>query len=29
MLDDGLGFSLMRWKPVIEQRSGQRLAATV
>ena len=29
MLDDGMGFSLMPWKPVIEQRLGQQLAATV
>lgn len=29
MLDDGLGFSLVPWKPVIEQRLGQTLAATV
>ncbi|MFT3719271.1 relaxase/mobilization nuclease domain-containing protein [Pseudorhodoferax sp.] len=29
MLDDGLGFSLVPWKPVIEQRLGQHLAATV
>ncbi|QIL69125.1 relaxase/mobilization nuclease and DUF3363 domain-containing protein [Diaphorobacter sp. HDW4B] len=29
MLDDGKGFSLVPWKPVIEQRLGQRLAATV
>ena len=29
MLDDGMGFSLVPWKPVIEQRLGQRLAATV
>ena len=29
MLDDGLGFSLVPWKPVIEQRLGQQLAATV
>jgi len=29
MLDDGLGFSLVPWKPVIEQRLGQPLAATV
>ena len=29
MLDDGMGFSLMPWKPVIEQRLGQQIAATV
>ncbi len=29
MLDDGMGFSLVPWKPVIEQRLGQHLAATV
>jgi len=29
MLDDGTGFSLVPWKPVIEQRLGQQLAATV
>lgn len=29
MLDDAIGFSLVPWKPVIEQRLGQRLAATV
>ena len=29
MLDDGMGFSLVPWKPVIEQRLGQRLAAMV
>ncbi|HFZ2536042.1 TPA: DUF3363 domain-containing protein, partial [Pseudomonas aeruginosa] len=29
MLDDGLGFSLVPWKPMIEQRLGQQLAATV
>jgi type IV secretory pathway VirD2 relaxase len=28
MLDDGIGFSLVPWKPVIEQRLGQQLAAT-
>ena len=28
MLDDGMGFSLVPWKPVIEQRLGQRIAAT-
>ena len=29
MLDDGMGFSLVPWKPVIEQRLGQQLAVTV
>ena len=29
MLDDGMGFSLVPWKPVIEQRLGQQLSATV
>ena len=29
MLDDGLGFSLVPWKPVIEQRLGQQIAATM
>ncbi|ELO0670969.1 relaxase/mobilization nuclease and DUF3363 domain-containing protein [Pseudomonas aeruginosa] len=29
MLDDGMGFSLAPWHPVIEQRLGQQLAATV
>ncbi|ACQ96549.1 type VI secretion protein [Burkholderia pseudomallei MSHR338] len=29
MLDDCRGFSLVPWQPVIEQRLGQRLAATV
>jgi type IV secretory pathway VirD2 relaxase len=29
MLDDGMGFSLVPWKPVIDQRLGQQLAATV
>ena len=28
MLDDGMGFSLVPWKPVIGQRLGQQLAAT-
>ncbi len=27
MLDDGMGFSLVPWKPVIEQRLGQTLIA--
>ncbi len=29
MLNDGMGFSLVPWKPVIEQRLGQQLAATM
>ena len=29
MLDDVMGFSLVPWKPVIEQRLGQQIAATV
>lgn len=29
MLDDGMGFSLVPWKPVIEQRLGQQIAATL
>ena len=29
MLDDGKGFSLVPWKPVIEQKLGQQIAATV
>ncbi|SFN99378.1 Type IV secretory pathway, VirD2 components (relaxase) [Variovorax sp. PDC80] len=29
MLDDGIGFSLVPWKPVIEQRMGQRMTAIV
>ena len=29
MLDDGMRFSLVPWQPVIEQRLGQQLAATV
>ncbi|HGL4257345.1 relaxase/mobilization nuclease and DUF3363 domain-containing protein [Burkholderia dolosa] len=29
LLDDGIGFVLVPWKPVIAQRMGQRLAATV
>lgn len=28
MLDNGMGFSLMPWTPVIEQRLGQHLIAT-
>ncbi|SSJ43640.1 relaxase/mobilization nuclease and DUF3363 domain-containing protein [Klebsiella pneumoniae] len=29
MLDDGMGFSLVPWLPVIEQRLGQQIAATM
>jgi hypothetical protein len=29
VLEDGMGFSLVPWKPVIEQRLGQQLAACV
>ena len=29
LLDDGLGFSLVPWRPVIEKRAGQALSATV
>ena len=29
MLDDDMGFSLVPWRPVIEQRLGQQLVATV
>ncbi|AUG99974.1 DUF3363 domain-containing protein [Prodigiosinella confusarubida] len=29
MLDDGLGFSLVPWKPVIEPRLGQQMAVTM
>jgi len=29
MLDDGMGFSLVPWRPVIEQRLGQAMSATV
>lgn len=29
MLDDGMGFSLVPWRPVIEQRIGQQIAATM
>lgn len=29
MLDDGMGFSLVPWKPVIESRLGQAMSATV
>ena len=29
MLDDGIGFSLVPWKLVIDQRMGQQLIATM
>src|SRR5690606_18247472 len=29
MLDDGMGFSLVAWRPMIEQRLGQQIAATM
>ena len=29
LLDDGMGFSLVPWRPVIEQRLCQQLADTV
>jgi hypothetical protein len=29
ILDDGLGFSLVPWRPVLEQRIGQQLSATL
>ncbi len=29
MLDDGMGFSLVPWRPVIEPQLGQQIAATV
>lgn len=29
MLDDGMGFSLVPWRPLIEQRLGQHLSAVV
>jgi hypothetical protein len=29
LLDDGLGFSLVPWRPMIEKRLGQALSATV
>ena len=29
MIDDGMGFSLVPWKPVIEQRIGQTMTAVV
>jgi len=28
MLDDGMGFSLVPWKPVVELRLRQQIAAT-
>ena len=29
LLDDGISFSLVPWKPVIEQRLGQSLSAVI
>ncbi len=29
LLDDGVGFSLVPWRPVIEKRLGQQLSALV
>ncbi|MEH1344937.1 relaxase/mobilization nuclease and DUF3363 domain-containing protein, partial [Pseudomonas aeruginosa] len=29
LLDDGMGFSLVPWRPIIEPRLGQQIAATV
>jgi hypothetical protein len=29
MLDDGIGFSLVPWKPVIEQKLGQHISAVI
>ncbi len=29
MLDDGVGFSLVPWKPVLEQRLGQTVSGVV
>jgi hypothetical protein len=29
MLDDGIGFSLVPWRPVIEQRLGQSVAGVM
>jgi hypothetical protein len=29
VLDDGRGFNLVPWKPVIEQRLGQEVSAVV
>jgi hypothetical protein len=29
MLDDGIGFSLVPWRPVVEQRLGQQVSAII
>ena len=29
MLDDGMGFSLVPWRPVVEQRLGQQVSAVL
>jgi hypothetical protein len=29
MLDDGVGFSLVPWRPVIEKRLGQEVSAII
>jgi hypothetical protein len=29
MLDDGVGFSLVPWRPVVEQRLGQHVSVVV
>lgn len=29
LLDDGIGFSLVPWKPVVEQRLGQSVSAVI
>jgi type IV secretory pathway VirD2 relaxase len=29
MLDDGVGFSLVPWRPILEQRVGQQMSATL
>jgi hypothetical protein len=29
MLDDGIGFSLVPWQPILERRLGQSLSATM
>jgi len=29
MLDDGLGFTLVPWRPIVEQRLGQSVSATI
>ncbi|MFP6851359.1 MAG: DUF3363 domain-containing protein [Pseudomonas sp.] len=29
LLDDGIGFSLVPWKPVIEQKLGQSVSAVI